>query len=90
MEQGSLRVDANLSIRRPGDPKLGTKTEVKNLNSFANVERALEAERERQVALAERGERVAQVTLLFDAGDRAGAAAPLEGRESRLPLLPRP
>jgi aspartyl-tRNA(Asn)/glutamyl-tRNA(Gln) amidotransferase subunit B len=68
MEQGSLRVDANISMRRPGDPVLGTKTEVKNLNSFANVERALEAERERQVGLLERGERVAQVTLLFNAG----------------------
>ena len=67
MEQGSLRVDANLSIRRAGDPKLGTKTEVKNLNSFANVERALEAERERQIGLLERGDRVAQVTLLFNA-----------------------
>jgi len=41
---------------------------VKNLNSFANVERALEAERERQIGLVERGERVAQVTLLFNAG----------------------
>src|SRR5437868_3626794 len=50
MEQGSLRVDANISIRRPGDPALGTKAEVKNLNSFANVERALETERERQIA----------------------------------------
>jgi aspartyl-tRNA(Asn)/glutamyl-tRNA(Gln) amidotransferase subunit B len=67
MEQGSLRVDANLSIRQAGVPKLGTKTEVKNLNSFANVERALEAERERQIGLLERGDRVAQVTLLFNA-----------------------
>ena len=68
MEQGSLRVDANISIRRPGDGQLGTKAEVKNLNSFANVERALEAERTRQVALLESGGRVAQVTLLFNAG----------------------
>jgi aspartyl-tRNA(Asn)/glutamyl-tRNA(Gln) amidotransferase subunit B len=68
MEQGSLRVDANISIRRPGDPALGTKAEVKNLNSFANVERALEAERDRQIARAERGERIQQVTLLFNAG----------------------
>ena len=67
MEQGSLRVDANLSIRRPGETRLGTKSEVKNLNSFANVERALEAERERQIALLESGDRVAQVTLLFNA-----------------------
>jgi aspartyl-tRNA(Asn)/glutamyl-tRNA(Gln) amidotransferase subunit B len=66
MEEGSLRVDANISIRRPGAP-LGTKCEVKNLNSFANVERALEAERDRQIALVERGERVVQSTLLFNA-----------------------
>ena len=68
MEQGSLRVDANLSIRPEGVTKLGTKTEVKNMNSFANVERALEAERERQIALVESGRRVEQVTLLFNAG----------------------
>ena len=79
MEQGSLRVDANISIRRPGEARLGTKTEVKNLNSFANVERALEAERERQVALLEGGERVAQVTLLFDAG--SGQVRELRSKE---------
>ena len=67
MEKGTLRVDANLSIRKVGDDKLGTKTEVKNLNSFANVERALEVERERQVATLERGERVHQETRLFNA-----------------------
>jgi aspartyl-tRNA(Asn)/glutamyl-tRNA(Gln) amidotransferase subunit B len=67
MEQGSLRVDANISIRRAGESRLGTKTEVKNMNSFANVERALEAERARQVALVEAGQRVEQVTLLFNA-----------------------
>jgi aspartyl-tRNA(Asn)/glutamyl-tRNA(Gln) amidotransferase subunit B len=66
MEEGSLRVDANISIRRPGAP-LGTKSEVKNLNSFANVERALEAERDRQIAVVERGERVMQSTMLFNA-----------------------
>jgi aspartyl-tRNA(Asn)/glutamyl-tRNA(Gln) amidotransferase subunit B len=67
MEQGSLRVDANISIRPAGESRLGTKTEVKNMNSFANVERALEAERARQVALVESGQRVKQVTLLFNA-----------------------
>jgi aspartyl-tRNA(Asn)/glutamyl-tRNA(Gln) amidotransferase subunit B len=67
MEQGSLRVDANISIRPEGVSKLGTKAEVKNMNSFANVERALEAERVRQVALVESGRRVEQVTLLFNA-----------------------
>jgi aspartyl-tRNA(Asn)/glutamyl-tRNA(Gln) amidotransferase subunit B len=79
MEQGSLRVDANLSVRRAGDAKLGTKTEVKNLNSFANVEHALEAERERQIALLERGDRVAQITLFFNAG--TGEVRPLRSKE---------
>ena len=78
MELGSLRVDANLSIRRPGEP-LGTKTEVKNMNSFANVERALEAERARQVALLESGGRVQQVTLLFDAA--TGEVRPQRSKE---------
>jgi aspartyl-tRNA(Asn)/glutamyl-tRNA(Gln) amidotransferase subunit B len=79
MEQGSLRVDANISIRRPGESRLGTKAEVKNLNSFANVERALEAERGRQIRLLERGERVAQVTLLFNAA--SGQVKQLRSKE---------
>jgi aspartyl-tRNA(Asn)/glutamyl-tRNA(Gln) amidotransferase subunit B len=79
MEQGSLRVDANISIRRPGEPRLGTKTEVKNMNSFANVERALEAERARQVTLVEAGKRVEQVTLLFNAG--TGQVKPTRSKE---------
>ncbi|MBK9549094.1 MAG: Asp-tRNA(Asn)/Glu-tRNA(Gln) amidotransferase subunit GatB [Gemmatimonadetes bacterium] len=78
MEKGSLRVDANLSVRRPGDP-LGTKTEVKNMNSFANVERALEAERIRQIAMLERGEAVTQVTLTFNAA--TGEVKPLRSKE---------
>jgi aspartyl-tRNA(Asn)/glutamyl-tRNA(Gln) amidotransferase subunit B len=79
MEQGSLRVDANISIRRPGEGRLGTKTEVKNMNSFANVERALDAERARQVALVEGGQRVEQVTLLFNAG--SGEVKPTRSKE---------
>jgi aspartyl-tRNA(Asn)/glutamyl-tRNA(Gln) amidotransferase subunit B len=79
MEQGSLRVDANISIRPAGETRLGTKTEVKNLNSFANVERALEAERTRQIALMESGQRVDQVTLLFNAG--TGKVKPLRSKE---------
>jgi aspartyl-tRNA(Asn)/glutamyl-tRNA(Gln) amidotransferase subunit B len=78
MEKGSLRVDANLSVRRPGEP-LGTKTEVKNMNSFANVERALEAERVRQLGLLEAGRRVTQVTLTFNAG--TGAVKPARSKE---------
>jgi aspartyl-tRNA(Asn)/glutamyl-tRNA(Gln) amidotransferase subunit B len=79
MEQGSLRVDANISIRAVGDPALGTKTEVKNMNSFANVERALEAERARQIASVESGQKVEQVTLLFNAG--TGQVKPTRSKE---------
>jgi aspartyl-tRNA(Asn)/glutamyl-tRNA(Gln) amidotransferase subunit B len=79
MEQGSLRVDANISIRRPGASRLGTKTEVKNMNSFANVERALEAERARQIGLLESGGKVEQVTLLFNAA--TGKVKPTRSKE---------
>ncbi len=66
MEEGSLRVDANVSARPHGATALGTKTEVKNMNSFSGVQRALEAEFERQCTLLERGERVHQQTMLWD------------------------
>ncbi len=66
MEEGSLRVDANISARPRGELRLGTKTEVKNLNSFSGVERALEAEFVRQCALLDRGEHVEQQTMLWD------------------------
>jgi aspartyl-tRNA(Asn)/glutamyl-tRNA(Gln) amidotransferase subunit B len=66
MEEGSLRVDANISVGPPGQTRLGTKTEVKNMNSFSAVERALEAEFERQCALLDSGGRVEQQTLLWD------------------------
>jgi aspartyl-tRNA(Asn)/glutamyl-tRNA(Gln) amidotransferase subunit B len=67
MEKGSLRVDANVSVRRAGDPALGTKTEVKNINSFAYVEKALTVERDRQIAVLEAGGKVEQQTMLYDA-----------------------
>ena len=71
MEEGSLRVDANISVRPPGQAKLGTKTEVKNMNSFSAVERALEAEYERQCALLDSGGSVEQQTLLWDGAREA-------------------
>ena len=79
MEKGSLRVDANISVRRPGAAAFGTKTEVKNVNSFANVEKALEAERERQIALIESGGQVSQVSLLFNAA--TGQVRPMRSKE---------
>ncbi|MQA88931.1 MAG: Asp-tRNA(Asn)/Glu-tRNA(Gln) amidotransferase subunit GatB [Gemmatimonas sp.] len=78
MEEGSLRVDANVSIRRPG-AGLGTKTEVKNMNSFGNVERALVYEIERQRELRSAGAEVVHETLLWDA-DR-GEARPMRSKE---------
>ena len=79
MEEGSLRVDANISVRPVGQVKLGTKTEVKNMNSFSGVERALVSEYKRQVELLERGGRVEQQTLLWD-GDR-GEVRPSRTKE---------
>ncbi len=67
MEAGSLRCDANVSVRKVGDPKLGTRAEVKNLNSFKNVARAVEHEIERQIEILEEGGRVVQETRSFDA-----------------------
>jgi len=66
MEEGNLRCDANVSVRKKGETRLGTKTEVKNMNSFRFVEKALEYEINRQIDLLEHGERVVQETLLWD------------------------
>lgn len=79
MEEGSLRVDANVSVRPVGETALRTKAEVKNMNSFANVERALAAEAERQIAIYEAGGTVQQVTLLFDAA--TGTTRPMRSKE---------
>jgi aspartyl-tRNA(Asn)/glutamyl-tRNA(Gln) amidotransferase subunit B len=67
MEEGSLRVDANVSVRPAGSAELRTRCEIKNLNSFSNVERALAAERDRQIAAYERGGTIEQRTMTFDA-----------------------
>jgi aspartyl-tRNA(Asn)/glutamyl-tRNA(Gln) amidotransferase subunit B len=66
MEEGSLRVDANVSVRPRGSSTLGAKTEIKNVNSFSGVERAIEVELERQVGVLSSGGRVEQETLLWD------------------------
>ena len=89
MEEGSLRCDANVSVRPAGTSELGTKTELKNMNSFRFLERGVNAEIERQVALA-------RVRRAGRAGDpalrpveRAAVVAALQGGGARLPLLPR-
>jgi len=67
MEEGSLRCDANVSVRRAGTEELGVKAEVKNMNSFKHVQKALAYEIQRQVRVLEQGGRVVQETRLWDA-----------------------
>jgi aspartyl-tRNA(Asn)/glutamyl-tRNA(Gln) amidotransferase subunit B len=79
MEKGSLRVDANVSARPVGATTLGTKTEVKNMNSFSGVERALESEFARQCAVLAAGGRVVQQTMLWDGAK--GEVRPARSKE---------
>ncbi|MEJ2054740.1 MAG: Asp-tRNA(Asn)/Glu-tRNA(Gln) amidotransferase subunit GatB, partial [Calditrichaceae bacterium] len=79
MEEGSLRCDANISLRPKGETKLGTRTELKNMNSFRHVEKALEYEIARQKDLLEAGEKVEQETLLWDPDKNE--ARPMRGKE---------
>ncbi|MGH2953632.1 MAG: Asp-tRNA(Asn)/Glu-tRNA(Gln) amidotransferase subunit GatB [Solirubrobacterales bacterium] len=79
MEEGSLRCDANVSLRPAGSDELGTKTELKNMNSFRFLERGIAAEIERQAAILDAGEQVAQDTLHFDPRD--GSLTPLRSKE---------
>lgn len=66
LEEGSMRCDCNVSVRRKGEPKLGTKVELKNINSFRFVEKAIEYEIQRQIEAIETGEKIVQETRLFD------------------------
>ena len=66
MAQGSLRCDANVSIRKNGDKELGTRTEIKNINSFKFIEKAINFEIKRQIKVLESGEKVTQETRLYD------------------------
>lgn len=79
MEEGSLRCDANISIRPAGDKKYGTRCEVKNLNSIRNVRRAITFEFDRQVKVIEAGGRIIQSTLNFDA--ETGKTSPMRSKE---------
>ncbi|MGV3593416.1 MAG: Asp-tRNA(Asn)/Glu-tRNA(Gln) amidotransferase subunit GatB, partial [Gammaproteobacteria bacterium] len=67
MSQGSMRCDANVSVRKVGDTKFGTRAEIKNINSFRFVEKAINVEAQRQIDLIEDGGRVIQETRLYDA-----------------------
>lgn len=79
MEEGSLRCDVNVSVRPVGSEQLETRTEIKNLNSFTNVENALIHEIGRQIKLRSQGEEIVQQTLLFD--PERGETRPMRGKE---------
>src|SRR5215208_5644876 len=79
MEKGNLRCEANVSVRRVGEDKFGTKVELKNLNSVRFMQRAIEFEIERQIALIESGGRVSQETRLWD--ERAGQTRVMRSKE---------
>ncbi len=79
MEEGSLRCDANVSIRRKGEEQLGTKVEIKNLNSIRNVKRAIEFEVNRMKNIADKGEPIVQQTRSFDA--TSGTTFPMRSKE---------
>jgi aspartyl-tRNA(Asn)/glutamyl-tRNA(Gln) amidotransferase subunit B len=80
MEEGSLRCDANISVRPRGWSELGTKTELKNMNSFRFIERGIHAELARQIDLIERGEQVEQATMHYD--PNTGAIRQLRSKEA--------
>ncbi|MDT5261007.1 MAG: aspartyl-tRNA(Asn)/glutamyl-tRNA(Gln) amidotransferase subunit [Acidobacteriota bacterium] len=79
MEKGNLRCEANVSVRKVGEEKFGTKVELKNLNSVRFMQHAIEFEIERQIALIESGGRVSQETRLWD--DRAGETRVMRSKE---------
>ncbi len=79
MEEGSMRCDANISIRPKGETKFGTRTEVKNMNSFRNVQKAIDYEIDRQISLVEDGSEVIQQTLLWNANQNK--AFSMRGKE---------
>lgn len=79
LQEGSMRADVNLSVREVGSEAYGTRTEMKNLNSFKGISRAIEGERTRQIALIESGEAVVQETRRWD--DGLGQSFPMRSKE---------
>ena len=88
MQEGSFRCDANVSVRPRGQEELGTRTEIKNLNSFRFVEKAINFEIERQIDVIEDGGEVVQETRLYDSDKDETRSMRSQGRSERLPLLP--
>ena len=87
MEKGSLRADVNVSVRKPGGP-LGTRCEIKNMNSINFIGQAIEYEARRQIGILEDGGAIDQETRLFDPEQGRDPLDALQGRGARLPLFP--
>ena len=79
MQEGSLRADVNVSVRKKGDEKFGTRTEMKNMNSFRAIVRAIEYEKDRQIEVLEEGGKIEQETLRWD--DVSGRTSPMRDKE---------
>ena len=89
MQEGSFRCDANVSVRRMNE-KLGTRCEIKNLNSFRFMEQAIEFEAARQIEILEDGGKIEQETRLYDPDAQRDPLDAHQGRRAGLPLLPGP
>ena len=88
MQEGSFRCDANVSVRKWAREKFGTRAEIKNINSFRFVEKAINYEVARQIDVLEGGGKVVQETRLYDPDKGETRSHAFQGRSERLPLLP--
>ena len=80
MQEGSMRCDVNLSLRKPGDPNFGVRTEIKNINSLTFIQKAVMAEAERQADILDAGGTVVQQTMRYD--EKTNSVAPMRDKES--------
>ncbi len=90
LQEGSMRADVNLSIREAGAEEFGTRTEMKNLNSFKAIRRAIEGETDRQISLLEEGKEVTQETRRWDDTKEKSLSNAFQRGRTGLPLLPGP
>jgi len=80
MQEGSMRCDVNLSLRKPGDPRLGVRTEIKNINSLSFIQKAVMAEAERQADILDAGGTIVQQTMRYDEG--TNSISPMRDKEN--------
>ncbi|MDF2387788.1 Asp-tRNA(Asn)/Glu-tRNA(Gln) amidotransferase subunit GatB [Nostoc ellipsosporum NOK] len=90
MQEGSLRCDVNISVRPVGQKEFGTKVEIKNMNSFSAIQRAIEYEIERQIAAIEAGERIIQETRLWEEGSQRTSSMRVKEGSSDYRYFPEP